>query len=169
MNITIIADASHCPQTKAGGYGFWIASQRGKLAGSGPLKGRIANSTVAEMMAIANAFHQSIMKGLVHPYDTVLFQTDCIAAIDAFEATRSLTLDEKVVVEYLHNIANQADIVVKFKHVKGHTKRGNGARFAANRKCDEQARAAMRKQREQLHIDSLKAILKGSKYASQNH
>ena len=161
MNVTILADASHCPQTLAGGYAFWIASQRGKLAGSGPLKGRIANSTVAEMMALANAFHQSIMKGLVHPYDTVLFQTDCIAAIDAFEVTRSLTLDEKVVVEYLHNIANRADIVVKFKHVKGHTKRGNGARFAANRKCDEQARAAMRKQRGRIICENSLQLLRG--------
>ena len=63
MKIIVLADASHCPQTKAGGYGFWIASARGKRGGGGQLKGKVDTSTLAEMMAIANAIHQGIVWG----------------------------------------------------------------------------------------------------------
>lgn len=38
MRVTILADASHCPTTKAGGYGYWIASERGKKGAPAPLK-----------------------------------------------------------------------------------------------------------------------------------
>lgn len=39
MKVTIIADASHCGNTGATGYGFWIASDRGKRNGGGPNDG----------------------------------------------------------------------------------------------------------------------------------
>ena len=59
-------------------------------------------------------------------------------------------------------------VALEFRHVKAHTS-NNDNRSLANKACDKFARKAMRKAREQLHIDGLKAILKGSKYASRNH
>ena len=100
MNVTILADASHCPDTKAGGYGFWIASARGKKGGSGVLNGAIASSTLAEMMAIANAIHQGIKFGLVQGHDTLLVQTDCESAIFAFTKKRKGSEEEKKVMQF---------------------------------------------------------------------
>jgi len=165
MNVTILADASHCPQTLAGGYGFWIASQRGKLAGSGSLKGRIANSTVAEMMAIANAIHQGIVWGLIRSQDELLIQTDCQAAIDGFMKERKLSETENTVVCHVLKLQNRVQLKVIFKHVKGHTNHSD-AKYSSNRVCDRVARRHMKRARESLRLEEMIELLKGSQYAT---
>lgn len=66
MRVTIIADASWCPDTYLGGYGFWIASERGKMPGEGVFKRKCNNSCEAEAMALVNALHVGIKNNLVH-------------------------------------------------------------------------------------------------------
>ena len=161
MNVTIIADASHCPETKAGGYGFWIASTRGKRGGCGPLKGLVETSTLAEMMAVANAIHQSLIHGLVEPNDSLLIQTDCESAILAFDLKRKLSEAERKVVLYLQSLESKFALVILFKHVKGHTGKPD-ARFAANRLCDKSARKEMRRVRGNLICQDAIKLLKGS-------
>lgn len=39
MRVTIISDASFCPNTKAAGYGGWVVCNRGNNANGGPLRG----------------------------------------------------------------------------------------------------------------------------------
>lgn len=158
MNVTILADASHCPDTKAGGYGFWIASARGKKGGSGVLNGAIASSTLAEMMAIANAIHQGIKFGLVQGHDKLLVQSDCESAIFAFTKKRKGSEEEKKVVEYVLKLVRLLSLVIEYKHVKGHTN-SSEARFAANNACDRAARKAMRRARDKIRLEQLKQIL----------
>jgi ribonuclease HI len=85
MRVTIIADASFCPNTNVAGYGYWIATERGKQGGGGEMKGRVEGNIAAEMQAVANALHIALRLTLVQQKDEVLIQTDCMAAIDAFE------------------------------------------------------------------------------------
>lgn len=158
MNITILADASHCPDTKAGGYGYWIASARGKKGGSGVLNGQILSSTLAEMMAIANAIYCGIKEGLVCGNDVLLVQTDCESAIYALTLKRRGSEEEKKVIEYVQKIAKLLKLTIEYKHVKGHTK-NKEARFAANNACDRAARKAMRRARDRIRCEELKKVL----------
>lgn len=162
MRVTILADASHCPDTKAGGYGYWIASERGKKGGSGALNGAIQSSTLAEIMAIANAIYHGVNNGLVQGHDILLIQTDCESAIFAFTSKRKGSVEEKKVIEYVQKVTRLLSLTVEYKHVKGHTNRSE-ARYAANNACDRAARKAMRKARDQIRLTELKQILEKGK------
>lgn len=147
MNITILADASHCPDTKAAGYAYWIASTRGSFGGAGPLKGKVETSTLAEVMAIANAVHIAIARKSVVNGDTILCQTDCEAAISLFEDRRSKpSVFEYKVKLHIDQLIKDNSIILMFKHIKAHSGQ-RGARFIANDKCDKSARKEMRRQR----------------------
>jgi len=165
MKIIVLADASHCPQTKAGGYGFWIASARGKRGGGGQLKGKVDTSTLAEMMAIANAIHQGIVWGLIRSQDELLIQTDCQAAIDGFMKERKLSETENTVVCHVLKLQNRVQLKVIFKHVKGHTNHSD-AKYSSNRVCDRVARRHMKRARESLRLEEMIELLKGSQYAT---
>jgi ribonuclease HI len=154
MWVTIIADASYCPDTQAAGYGFWIASDRGKRGGHGGIKERVVNSIAAEMMALVNGLYMACRYGLADQGDTVLLQTDCQAAIDAFTHKRArITHEETDLVSYLETLAKDLQLTVMFKHVKGHTS-GGTPRLFINNKCDELARDAMRKMRGQFRSNT---------------
>jgi ribonuclease HI len=147
MRVTIIADASHCPDTRAAGYGFWVASERGKRGGGGSMRGTVDSSSAAEMMACVNALFHGCFMGLVQPGDHVLVQTDCIAAIQAFEGQRnSLTKDEREAVRSFRSLRKEKSVSVSFRHVKGHTKRTE-ARYVTNNLCDKRAKEGMRRSR----------------------
>jgi len=149
MNVTIIADASYCPETGAGGYGFWIACGRGRIGGNGEFILPVESSCAAEMQAIINALHKAIQKQLVCKSDMVLLQTDCQQAIDNFLKFRRGTTHEQKLVKYLHKLENMNNLDIRFRHVPGHT-RGDEPRLAANNTCDRQARAHMRAARNRI-------------------
>ncbi|KVH64440.1 hypothetical protein WS89_03930 [Burkholderia sp. MSMB1072] len=146
MLVTIIADASWDPETGAGGYGYWSVSQRGRHSAGGALKSLARNNNVAEMMAVVNGVHMAFAHQIAMPGDSLLAQTDCQAAILAFEGKRLLSVDERMIVEGLNRLidANRADI--RFKHVKGHT-RGDVPRLWVNNHCDGLAKTGMRQAR----------------------
>lgn len=160
MNVTIIADASHCPETKVAGYGFWIASGRGKFGGGGAMRSKVDNSTIAEMQAVVNSLWIALDKGFAQEGDEILIQTDCLAAIQAFGSQRYLSADEQKVTRALRGLADNFKLKLKLKHVKGHTTRAE-ARFVTNNCCDKRAKAAMRKARTQHNINQCKEILNG--------
>lgn len=158
MHVTVLADASHCPDTKAGGYGFWIASARGKKGGSGALKGEIVSSTLAEMMAVANAIHHAILEGLVQGHDVLLVQIDCESAIFALTGKRRSSELEQKVLAHINKMMKLLHLKIEYKHVKAHTS-NKEARFAANNACDRAARKAMRRARDKIRCEQLKKIL----------
>lgn len=150
MLVTIIADASYCPDTGAAGYGFWIASARGRRAGSGSVRKAVTTSVSAEMMAMVNGFHQACAWGLVQKSDKVLLQTDCQSAINAFQNMRfRMNAEEVAVVAKMRVIAATYDVETSFRHVKGHTS-GKTPRAWVNNECDRLAGAAMRVARDKL-------------------
>lgn len=151
MLVTVMADASHCPQTKAAGYGFWIASGRGKKGGGGAMKSLVSTSTLAEMQAVANALYIGLRCGLIQQQDRVLIQTDCEAAIFAFQALRNVNEEEKKVVKWLYAMLNKHELKMEIRHVKGHSS-SRAPRYAANNCCDKRALKAMRKARDKIRI-----------------
>lgn len=153
MRVTIIADASWCPQTHVAGYGFWIASDRGKQGGSGAMRNTVVNNNAAEMMALINGLHHACKTGLVQACDAVLLQTDCQAAIHALvnaETRKHISKTELELVAYFKELQDRVGFNVEFRHVKGHTD-GKQPRLFINNKCDEFARKAMRKARHEFY------------------
>lgn len=153
MRVTVIADASHCPDTKAAGYGFWAVSERGRHGGGGPMQVPIDSSSAAEMAAIVNGLYFALFKGIATKGDHILLQTDCQAAIDAFESKRRiLTSDEKYAKARFFDIKKRNNVTVSFRHVKGHTNRTE-ARYVTNNLCDQRAKDGMRLARRRFRGD----------------
>ena len=150
MRVTVIADASHCPNTGAAGYGYWAVSERAKYGGGGEMRDPVDSSSAAEMMALANGLFYALRHLIAQPGDHVLLQTDCQAAIDAFESKRtSLTKHEWVAKKELFNLKKKHKITVSFGHVKGHTDRTE-ARYVTNVLCDKRAKTGMRTARKRI-------------------
>lgn len=147
MLVTVMTDASWCPDTHAGGYGFWIACERGKLPGGGPFKVAIPTAGHAEMMAICNAIYEARKVGLIVANDTVLIQTDCREAMDVL--TRRTHVDYKDIIDYFNDITKRAKLTIRFRHVKAHTANSDN-RSVANKMCDSRAKQGMREAREAI-------------------
>lgn len=148
--VTILCDASYCAETKAGGYGFWIASNLGKTGGGGEFRKLFDNSIGAEMAAVVNTVVISVRKSYVFSGDHMLIQTDCMAAIDRFlNRNRCGSTQEIEAMEFFHDFIASHNLTFRFKHVKGHTG-NNGARFRANNHCDEHAKTFMRAMRKRI-------------------
>lgn len=155
MRVTIIADASFCPDTQAAGYGFWIACERGKKGGGGEMKNPPSTNIAAEMQAAVNALHIAIRHGLVQADDDVLVQTDCMAAIDAFEKRRrNLSQHEKEAVDVIERLRRHHRLTLVFRHVKGHSGRKE-ARYVTNHMCDKRAKEAMRLARARIQLGEI--------------
>lgn len=158
VRATIIADASFCPDEQVAGYGYWIASPRGKHGGGGVCVhgGRVQTSTVAEMMAVCNAIWHAINRGLIRHHDSVLLQTDCTGAIQAFEGSRGfLSKQESDAVNYISSVESKYEISFTYRHVKGHT-RNRDARSVTNAICDKKARLFMQRARTASKAKKLK-------------
>lgn len=147
MLVTIITDASVDHTVGTGGYGFWAVSKRGKYAGQGVFGCRVESSNAAEMMAIVNAIHIALRKGVVHPGDDILVQTDSMHAISHFSGVRKknsqAAIKYRPLVDRLNALTMTENLSIKFRHVKGHTRSGD-KRSKAQRMADKRARAAMR-------------------------
>jgi ribonuclease HI len=156
MRATIISDASWCPDTKVGGYGYWVASELGKAGGGGTFRGEVESSNCAEMLAICNAVDAGMRAALFAPGDILLLQTDCFAALTAFQGDRKPTTHQEIAaVVYLKRIAMRYDLGMSFRHVKGHTNNPE-PRYAANRLCDQEAKKGMRAARELIRTEQVR-------------
>lgn len=148
MWVTIIADASFCPETKRAGYGYWIASQRGKIGGEGAMSGSVENNIAAEMIALLNGLRAAVSKELILAGDCVLLQTDCQPAIDAFlDKRQTISNQELQLVNGYTKFVKRLELKVRFKHVKGHSE-NTEAKFIVNNICDRNAKRNMRKARD---------------------
>jgi len=150
MWVTVIADASFCPETGKVGYAYWIASQRKKSGGDGTIGDVVVNSIAAEMHAILRAVQRGVKDGLIQPHDKVLYQTDCVPAIDTLTGKRHKTTHEErcIMVEFRKFVADH-NLFYRFKHVRGHTD-GKEARYVVNDICDRKAKQNMRRARDKI-------------------
>lgn len=161
MLVTIIADASYCQETKVAGYGYWVASTRGKKGGGGRMKKTVVNNVVAEMQAVCNALAEGIRAGLVQDSDALIVQTDCRPAIEAFTGQRRrLIEEERACVMAFRKFSTRLRLKWEFRHVKGHTSRKE-ARYVTNNLCDKRAKEAMREAREQFRAGLIESPVIG--------
>lgn len=165
MLVTIITDASFCPDTLAGGYGVWIASNRGRGTFGGPLTGT-KDSGEAEAKAACNGLHHAITNGYVMRGDRILIQIDCIPAIDLFTRKRKARHAENEALLWMEKIAKANDLTLQFRHIKGHNNRCTQNRTKAQQKCDDTAGMYMRMERNKIRCAGLKQQIANSKPAS---
>jgi ribonuclease HI len=158
MLVSVFADASFDPESRAGGFGYWSKSLRGRHTSGGPFKTLARNSGTAEMMAVLNAVHLTFVHQVAFPGDTILVQTDCQSAIQAFEGSRVLAPDEKIIVEGLKTLLSIKVATVRFKHVKGHTN-GEQPRLWVNNQCDHLAKMGMREARAQARVAPMPELI----------
>ncbi len=140
MLVTIIADAAYDSHTKAAGYGYWIASQRGKLPGCSYATSEVVNPRIAEVNAILEAVRLAWKARLLWPGDQLLIQTDCLGAIqglgtgnikanDGMRETRAL----------FKRFIKRHRLELEFRHVRGHTTQ-EAKRFRSQDYCDRYAK-----------------------------
>ena len=158
MNVTVISDASYCPDHRVAGYGYWIACARRKVGGGGQIVHEVGDVNTAEMMALANTLWHGISEQIILPGDTILFQTDSLGAIDRLQNIKRVatTEQQKTVQAYFEKTISRLDLAVQFRHVKGHTVLTD-ARYVANRMCDKRAREQMRAARKAKVIEKARA------------
>lgn len=133
--ITVFADASHCPYTRAWGYGFWakwgIPAKSAYRSGGGQ---DCPNATVAESQALEAALRWILEE--VTPREArgkiLVVQSDCTGALAKLGPLLK-HLKKTLKLEKAYS-----------KHVKGHQGFGN-ARSAVNEICDQKARKEMKK------------------------
>lgn len=163
-----MTDASHCPHTKCAGYGFWIASERGKKAGSGAFNFEVTTAPEAETLAICEALYHAIHVGLVQKLDTVLFQTDCIPAIEVYTGGRRRYKGrEQDALEYLSLLASEYMLKIQFRHVKAHTT-NQDQRSKCNAHCDTAAKNEMRRLREKKTNGKNKTFVSSKRGTGKN-
>ena len=141
-SITIITDASFCSKTLAAGYGVWIASEQGKKAFEGPLP-KPRDNNVAETMAIANALWHGCDSGIIQSGAIILIQTDSANAISSLKGIIHPTCQQvRDAVCYVERIKQRFSLVLRYKHVRGHTKNAD-SRSRAQNHCDAAAKRQM--------------------------
>lgn len=145
---TILVDASWCEETKVAGYGYWIASDRGKVGGGDKLKGPVESCNLAEMQAICSTLFIVQQIQFVLPRERVLVRTDSEAAILAFKKKRNLSKNEQSTVEIYDMLAH--GIEISFRHIKGHTGSKEKASIG-NQICDQTARKYMKLARKEFN------------------
>lgn len=146
MRVTIISDASHCHMHNVGGYGFWAVSQRGHYAGSGAFKGTAPEASAFEAMAIVNALHCALARGVAADGDAVLFQTDSKNAIGFLTGEIRVRDRNKYMaapVQAFLDLVTKHRLAVDFRHVKGHSQVQDN-RSKAQRKSDKRARDGLK-------------------------
>lgn len=152
MWINIIADASFCNDTKCGGYAFFVSSERGKFGDKGQFTVPLVSNVHAEMAALANGVYAACNKKKVLDGDSILIQSDCIAALEALSGDRdNLNEHETKVRDSLLSIKEYYRLSFRFKHIKGHSNKDGAeipdARSLANVICDKKARKEMNRAR----------------------
>lgn len=142
MLVTLITDASSCPDTLVAGYGYWCVSGHGKEGSGGILKGDIKDSYEAELKGAINALIKCYKKGLIRDHDTVLIQLDNKGVVGLLNKDHLPRKDLIEAMKIFQEFTLKHHLRILSRHVKGHTNKSDN-RYAANRHCDERARAFM--------------------------
>jgi ribonuclease HI len=153
MLITLFTDASFCHRTRIAAYAAWAKTDGRTVRRAGVLKQPVANSTLAETMALVNGIYVAI--GVLKPpaASRIIAQTDCLGAIEALNGTiqrpQALRVFAEVVAAYRDKIGG-AGVTVEFRHVGGH-KGTVTPRNAVNTWCDTECRRLMRAARSEAN------------------
>lgn len=147
--ITIITDASFCHKTLAAGYGVRIASVNGKKSFEGPLP-TAKDNNAAETMAIANALWHGCESGIIQSGCIILIQSDSDNALRYLKGVTTPPSQQiRDALCYVEHIKQRFSLVLRYKHVKGHTGKLD-TRSVAQKYCDLAAKRQMLLLRDQI-------------------
>lgn len=148
MLITIITDASWCPDTGAAGWGAWIVCTRGRIITGNAFKQKMRSSSAAELGAVVNAIHTALKSNLIQENDSVLIQSDSLHVVDLISKKRKIPNRpfEIEAMGFLERWVEKYKLTLRTKHVKGHTS-GKTKRTWVNNYVDIMSRKHMRKKR----------------------
>lgn len=150
MIVTLMTDASHCPSTGAGGFGFWCVSNRGKLMGGKPLSGRIQDAYQAEIKGVANSLVIGFRAGIIQQGDKVIIQLDNLAVVTGINGKlKKIRKDINQVLNFINSFKIENNLSIECRHVKGHSK-NTDSRSTANKHCDSRAKEQMKLARMEL-------------------
>ena len=132
LYITVFADASHCPRTKAYGWCWWLKHGRPAktelgVGGGLPLKGSY-QAEVEALRAGLLFIQQSLSKELKGK--RIVIQSDCTGALEAIKPEMAA-------------LRRLGASMVYTKHVKGHQGHAT-ARNSVNTLCDRKAKEQMK-------------------------
>lgn len=144
--VTIIADASFCPDSKMAGYGSFVASDRGKRYFNGALPNTTDNNT-AEIMVIVNALWHGLQNNLIEEGSTLLIQTDSVTAIRTFKGeVKTKNNQQTKAYRTLWDYSDRFKLKLTFRHLPGHSC-GADKRSKVQISCDRAAKIHMQRAR----------------------
>lgn len=156
--VTIIADASFCSESKAAGYGVWIATDNNGRHGFEGTLDKPFDNNVAEAMAIANSLWHGFSTGMIVKSDVILIQSDSLTAIRVLtESQEPYCQQLSNVLKYVLGLVDRFGIVLRYKHVPGHTIGANNRTRAQNH-CDAAAKRQMQIQRASIRGETYEPI-----------
>lgn len=164
-NVTIISDASVCPNTKVAAWAAWMkADGKASAMHSGAFDEPVGDSSMAETLAIINAIHRAVTSGYVEKGGNILMQSDSLDALAVLMIALPGTVENKhasgapvykmrkktserysKAIKILRKIVAEHHLVLEVRHVRGH-KSGNGRQYV-NRLVDKEAKAIVRANR----------------------
>lgn len=151
-SVRIIADASHCPDTGAGGYAFQVNVGNRNYFRSGQLKKLMPTNGAAELASVVNSLAWVSINNIVRKGDKVIIFTDCKYVISRLAGQVMQTCSPS---EKMHSVFNlivkEFNLSVEIVHIKAHQpKLEIGAEGSVHNACDRAARKAMRQKRKTI-------------------
>lgn len=150
--ITVITDASYCPDTKAGGWAAWCVRDGHRLKVSGQLEMLTQNSTEAELLAMLQGIRRAL-KFYAPPLRTyLLIQSDNTGALKKLGQPGQPGSAYDLAHQHYCKIMEEFSPFLKTRHVKGHSDSRKGARYYVNNWADKEAKKHMREMRMQQRL-----------------
>lgn len=141
MLITINTDASWCPQTKVGGYCFWISSPWGRFKKHGKLRLKPHNSTAAELMCIVNSLYYVYKHKDLKNCSKIIINTDSTWGINYLKKEESKKAKSwNYPKKRFKEIRKKIGAEIEFRDIKAHTNDLTQARLWVNDYCDKYAK-----------------------------
>lgn len=138
---TINTDASVDPRSGLAAYAYYIYSDHFLWTASGVLKGKVANSSVAELRALQKALERVDEEVIVRGSVKLQINTDSMWAIQALKGN----VRRSAHVKFANKVKKMTKgYEIEVRHVRAHTDQ-HSMRHLINNWCDEAARSALRK------------------------
>lgn len=149
MLVTIMTDASVCPNYLVGGFGYWIASNRGKEGGGKPFNTTTPDSFNGELKAVVCSLHIAIKRGFVISGDEVLIQLDNMSVVNLLNKEYAQNPKRQDIIELyaaVEDMVKTHNLTLRSRWVKGHSSRKEN-RFKSNVCCDDRAKQGLKEAR----------------------
>lgn len=157
--ITLIADASFCSETRAGGYAFQIYGRGESKFVAKCFPKLCKTSTQAELFAVIHAFNYGVKNNLIKINDLLKIRTDCDQVLRYLTSSKYLESSNIVndAIRQFNQNVSRYKLEVQFQHICGHNPIKATYEDCVQTKCDRASRKRMRQQRKNLITGSAQA------------